>query len=177
MRAKLAGISMELFYIAAMLLFLIPPMIFARDQEQKEAETNQGQQITTPLLPQCQSTKLMILTTVVIDGKPFCFHVDTGAQVTILNSHSLGLVPSYSGTCAITGAFGGRPAWCYYSTVKTLEVSGITAENVPVAIAPLDTWPGNRPGDLPPKVDGVLGIDFLNNYLAIIGSGDFQLVP
>lgn len=120
---------------------------------------------STPPFALCDaSCDLMVPVT--IDGKKLTFQVDTGAQITLVDISVFSLVPPNLGSCHIGGAFGGD-AWCWLTKVDEIEVGGIKAKNVGVAVAPVHTWH--------PEADGVLGIDFLRNYKVTIDQNNLVL--
>lgn len=133
-----------------------------------------GREITQSTEPQtqpyftCTSSRDLVIP-VIVDGRPLCFLVDTGAQMTVVNLSSLSLIPPHMGQCTINGAFGGKSSSCYLSILDQFEVGGITRRNVVVHITPLATENIGR------DVDGILGIDFLRNYRVEFDNENFEL--
>lgn len=167
MRTKLVNFLGEFFYQIMFAIFIIPALALSYCSAQKE-KLMENTQDSGPPFALCDSS-CDVITQVIVDGKPLRFKVDTGAQITIIYEGSLGLIPPYMGSCHIGGAYGGTSERCYLSTLSEIEVAGMKAKNVGVAITP----PHNS--DYSEKVDGILGIDFLRNYKVILSKNNLQL--
>ena len=167
MRAKLLEFVGNFFYQIALTLFILPVLALSYYSAQKKTLAEDTQD-SGPPFALCDSS-CDVITQVIVDGKPLLFKVDTGSQITIIFEGSLGLIPPYLASCHIGGAYGGVSERCYLSTIPEIEVAGVKAQDVHVAITP------PHDSDYSEKVDGILGIDFLRNYKVVLDKNNFQL--
>lgn len=167
MRAKLVEFVGDFFYQIVLVLFILPALAVSYYSTQKDTPAEDTQD-SEPPFALCDSS-CDVITKVVVDGKPLRFKVDTGSQITIIFEGSLGLIPPYMASCHIGGAYGGVSKRCYLSTIPEIEVAGVKARDVHVAITP------PHDSDYSEEVDGIIGIDFLRNYKVVLEKNNLQL--
>ena len=167
MRETLKEHAPGLTAAALLLMFLVPLKLLSSTPSPTSDAKEESTQDSSSALTLCDDYCDLVVP-VSVNGKPLLFKVDTGAQLTIVDIRSLGLIPPYLGYMPLTGIFGGTAPF-YLSTLNIVEVGGVAAKNVPAAVGDLKKWESDQ------KIDGVLGIDFLRNYKVVIDGDSLTL--